>query len=120
MTRLLLFTPLLASIGCAVIPADEPCTESTGTLQGVVYNSNGNGYNTPSPGAVVTALDSEDEPLIIGINLDAEFNTIIPVGTWIINGTNASGDCFTENDIIVEIEACSTTTAEIILAICFG
>ena len=121
--RILLYLSLTTVFACSNEPAsNEPCTDTTGLINGevVIDYAWSDNEPTPAPNASVTANSSDGENLTIATDDQGFFSVPLPVGSWTFSSWNAEGDCFSEEDITVEVEACGTHTATIRISECYG
>ena len=125
MTISKLFT-LLIALACSgdSTPAtpDEPCTGTTGSVEGEVlidYNW-GDNEPQPAPNAAVQANSDDGESLTIATDEQGGFSVQLTPGTWTFSARNAEGDCFSEVDISIDVQACEASTATLRISECYG
>ena len=101
---------------------DELCTDTTGIVEGAVvvdYNWSEN-EPSPAPNARVQATCQDGESLTIATDAEGLFSVSLMPGTWTFSAQNSFGDCFSLDDVSVEVEACETSAATVRINECYG
>ncbi len=98
--------------------SDTASTCTTG-LTGVLYRDS---RENPSPesGGKIVAVDTEGESIETLSDTDGLWTLPVWPGTWTVSGTNATQDCFTDEDPVVEVVECDAPYVELFTDLCYG
>jgi hypothetical protein len=96
----------------------QPCTGTEGDVTGVVYLTEfGMGGAQPAPDTEVSFLPATGEPFVVRSDAEALYTARLPAGHYDLQGT--PGKCVYP-PLDVTIEACETTTLDVMLELCVG
>ena len=98
------------------------CTDTRGTLSGDVwlFAPPGDPNSQPASKALVQLRQMAGEtPLTAMADDQGHYEVELPAGDWIVSGEDGTG-CFTLMSQTVHLEACGTTTLDLVLEECTG
>jgi hypothetical protein len=101
--------------------AGPSCETANGTLTGTVtlFAAEGDPSSLAAPKALIELRRSKgDVPIQAMADEGGHFTVDINDGAWIVGGTSADGFCTTMMPKTFTVEACKSTTADVILEAC--
>ena len=110
-----------ASSQSASSSTGEPaCTDTHGTLAGSVYDGAppGEPNSSPAPKALIHLSQMVGEtPLTAMADDQGHYEVPLEAGDWMVGGDDGTG-CKTTKDVSAHLEACQTTTVDLVLDVC--
>jgi len=98
------------------------CTDTHGTLAGNVYLGAlpGDPNSSPAPKALIQLSQTPGEtPLTAMADDQGHYEVPLAAGDWSVGGDDATG-CTTSMLSSAHVEACDTTTLDLVLDVCTG
>lgn len=96
-------------------PAEPSCDSDSGWIDGTVVEYEGGRV----PAATVYLVPQGGDMLETRADEGGVFTVELPAGPWTLSAEDRQG-CFTGEDLVVEVEACSTLQVELVMELWVG